>query len=65
MMEAKSPFEEIFESRQKEAGKEDSFVNEEETLFTKYLNLIIELIKKRYYFEAIEAIKELQFEENK
>uniref|UniRef100_A0A7C4UFX9 Uncharacterized protein n=1 Tax=candidate division WOR-3 bacterium TaxID=2052148 RepID=A0A7C4UFX9_UNCW3 len=59
-MEGKSPFEEIFETKKKDKETEESFIKEEEeTPFSKYLNLIIELIKKKYYFEAIEVIKEL------
>ncbi len=60
-MEAKSPFEEIFESRHKDTGKQEEFLNGEDTILSKYLNLIMELIKKKYYFEAIEIIKELAF----
>ncbi len=60
-MEAKSPFEEIFESKHKDTEKQEDFVKEEDITYSRYLNLILELLKKKYYFEAIEVIKELAF----
>ncbi|MCD6277735.1 hypothetical protein J7J69_05780 [candidate division WOR-3 bacterium] len=69
-MEAKSPFEEIFSSKdekKKEKKEEDlldfnaSESGEPVPLDTgdRYLNLILELLKNKYFFEAIEVIKEM------
>ncbi len=69
-MEAKSPFEEIFSSKKEkkeEEKKEEDLLdfNASESgdvpLDTgdRYLNLIVELLKNKYFFEAIEVIKEM------
>ena len=68
-MEAKSPFEEIFSSKdeKKKEKKEEDLLdfNASESgdvpLDTgdRYLNLILELLKNKYFFEAIEVIKEM------
>jgi|GEM_PF-1289687 len=69
-MEAKSPFEEIFSSKheKKEEKKGEDLLdfNASESgepvpfdTGDRYLNLILELLKNKYFFEAIEVIKEM------
>ena len=71
-MEAKSPFEEIFSSKkdkvERKEKQEGDFLDlktpgsgETITIDTgdRYVNLIVELLKNKYFFEAIEVIKEM------
>ena len=71
-MEAKSPFEEIFSSKKDKIEKKEkqegdlldlktSGSGETITIDTgdRYVNLIVELLKNKYFFEAIEVIKEM------
>ena len=68
-MEAKSPFEEIFSSgkEKKEEEKEPDLLNLEtptsaETASLtgdRYIDLIVDLVKGKYFYEAIEIIKEM------
>ena len=71
-MEAKSPFEEIFSSKKDKVERKEkqegdlldlktSGSGETITIDTgdRYVNLIVELLKNKYFFEAIEVIKEM------